>query len=264
MLRGHFAAQTHVDNSFGNSFTFTENNVLGTHILLEAAKAHDVRRFIHVSTDEVYGEGAEGEGEMTEEHILGPTNPYASTKAAAEFLVKAYFHSFKLPMIITRGNNVFGPHQFPEKLIPKFFHQLTRGKPVTLHGDGLNTRNYLYVEDVARAFDVILHSGCVGQVYNIGDTNEVSNIDVARALVREMYGEGADADPLMEFVPDRCFNDRRYTIDTSKLKALGWEEEVSWEDGVRATMRWYEAHKRNWPEQVLEAALVAHPRMLGS
>ena len=127
-----------MDNSFGNSFQFTQNNIFGTHVLLESAKTHGIKRFVHVSTDEVYGEGETDEKPMEEEHVLEPTNPYAATKAAAEFLVKSYHRSFNLPVIITRGNNVYGPHQFPEKLIPKFTNQLLRGRPVTLHGTGTN------------------------------------------------------------------------------------------------------------------------------
>jgi UDP-glucose 4,6-dehydratase len=166
----HFAAQTHVDNSFGNSFAFTETNIYGTHVLLESAKCCKTRRrFVHVSTDEVYGEGEDFDTDpMSEEHVLEPTNPYAATKAGAEFLAKPYFRSFKLPCLIARGNNVYGPYQFPEKLIPKFTNQLMKGLPVTLHGDGSNTRNFLYVKDVATAFDTIMHKGTPGHVYNIG------------------------------------------------------------------------------------------------
>jgi UDP-glucose 4,6-dehydratase len=180
----HFAAQTHVDNSFGNSFQFTQNNIYGTHVLLESAKLHPgLRRFVHVSTDEVYGEGEDFETDpMKEEHILEPTNPYAATKAGAEFLVKSYLRSFQLPCIITRGNNVYGPHQYPEKLIPKFVNQLMRGKAVTLHGTGSNTRNFLYVEDVAAAFDIIVHKGKVGHIYNIGGENELPNVEVAKQV----------------------------------------------------------------------------------
>ena len=165
----HFAAQTHVDNSFGNSFQFTSNNIMGTHVLLECAKnCGTITRFIHVSTDEVYGEGEADENPMQEEHVLEPTNPYAATKAGAEFLVKSYHRSFNLPVIMTRGNNVYGPHQYPEKLIPKFTNQLMRNRPVTLHGDGNNTRNFLYVTDVARAFEFVLFKGQVGMCGGAG------------------------------------------------------------------------------------------------
>jgi UDP-glucose 4,6-dehydratase len=256
----HFAAQTHVDNSFGNSFTFTQSNILGTHVLLESANnCPTIRRFIHVSTDEVYGEGKTFDYmPMDEEHVLEPTNPYAATKAGAEFLVKSYHRSFKLPCIITRGNNVYGPHQYPEKLIPKFTNQLLRSMPVTIHGDGSNTRNFLFVEDVARAFDVILHKGSVGHIYNIGGQNELPNIQVARDLIR-ILGLSHKEEDLITFVPDRKFNDLRYTINSSKLHELGWKEEVSWEDGLNQTVTWYKLYTHRYGN--IDQALVAHPRI---
>lgn len=258
----HFAAQTHVDNSFGNSFQFTRNNIMGTHVLLEAAKAHKIKRFIHVSTDEVYGEGESMEtAPMIEDHVLEPTNPYAATKAAAEFLVKSYHRSFGLPVIITRGNNVYGPHQFPEKLIPKFVNQLARGRPVTLHGTGENTRNFLFVEDVARAFDVILHKATVGKVYNIGGSNELSNLSVAKQLIKIMRLQHKE-ETLISCVPDRAFNDLRYTIDNTALSNLGWVEEVSWEEGLTQTVDWYLKYSSRY--QNIEQALVAHPRIESS
>jgi UDP-glucose 4,6-dehydratase len=259
----HFAAQTHVDNSFGNSFAFTQSNIYGTHVLLESAKnCPSIRRFVHVSTDEVYGEGEDFDTDpMSEEHVLEPTNPYAATKAGAEFLVKSYFRSFKVPCLITRGNNVYGPHQFPEKLIPKFTNQLMRGKKLTLHGDGTNTRNFLYVKDVANAFDTILHKGEPGHVYNIGGDNEISNIDVARALLK-IFGLEDKEDEYLSFVPDRKFNDLRYTINSSKLHKLGWKEEMPWEEGLQTTVEWYKKYTSRYGN--IEGALVAHPRMLDS
>ena len=256
----HFAAQTHVDNSFGNSFSFTQANIFGTHVLLESAKGCEtIKRFVHVSTDEVYGEGEDFDAKpMDEEHILEPTNPYAATKAGAEFLVKSYHRSFKLPCLITRGNNVYGPHQFPEKLIPKFTNQLLRDRPVTLHGDGTNTRNFLFVEDVARAFDIILHKGDVGKIYNIGGANEISNKDVAKTLIK-ILGKSDREEALMTFVPDRKFNDLRYTINSGKLHELGWKEEVTWEDGLAKTVEWYTKYTSRYGN--IEAALVAHPRL---
>lgn len=256
----HFAAQTHVDNSFGNSFNFTQANIYGTHVLLETAKTcPSIRRFIHVSTDEVYGEGETMDAKpMEEDHILEPTNPYAATKAGAEFIVKSYHRSFKLPVIITRGNNVYGPHQFPEKLIPKFTNQLLRGRAVTLHGDGSNTRNFLFVEDVARAFDVILHKGETGHIYNIGGNNELPNLAVAKDLLR-ILGKEKETDALITFVPDRQFNDLRYTINSSKLHELGWTEQVSWEEGLTKTVEWYKNHSDRYGN--IEQALVAHPRI---
>ncbi|GMI48004.1 hypothetical protein TrCOL_g5695 [Triparma columacea] len=255
----HFAAQTHVDNSFGNSFQFTHNNIYGTHVLLESAKqCPTIKRFIHVSTDEVYGEGEDFETDpMKEEHILEPTNPYAATKAGAEFLVKSYHRSFALPCIITRGNNVYGPHQYPEKLIPKFTNQLLRGQPVTLHGDGSNTRNFLYVKDVAKAFDTILHKGKVGDIYNIGGNNELPNIDVAKEIIKAL-GMSELEESLLTFVPDRAFNDLRYTINSDKLNQLGWREETTWEEGLKQTVEWYKENTKRYGN--IDSALVAHPR----
>lgn len=256
----HFAAQTHVDNSFGNSFSFTQTNIYGTHVLLESAKnCPTIRRFIHVSTDEVYGEGENFEAlPMGEEHVLEPTNPYAATKAGAEFIVKSYHRSFRLPAIITRGNNVYGPHQFPEKLVPKFANQIFREIPLTVHGDGSNTRNFLFVEDVARAFDTILHRGETGRIYNIGGKNEISNLQVAKDLLRILKLEEKE-DELIKFVPDRKFNDLRYTINSSKLHELGWTEQMTWEDGLQKTVQWYRTNTVRFGN--IDAALVAHPRI---
>mmetsp|Transcript_16266 Transcript_16266/g.23923 ORF Transcript_16266/g.23923 Transcript_16266/m.23923 type:complete len:378 (+) Transcript_16266:226-1359(+) len=259
----HFAAQTHVDNSFGNSFAFTESNIYGTHVLLESAKCcPTLKRFIHVSTDEVYGEGEDFETDpMKEDHVLEPTNPYAATKAGAEFLVKSYYRSFKLPVLITRGNNVYGPHQFPEKLIPKFTNQLMKDMPLTIHGDGSNTRNFLFVKDVANAFDVILHKGSPGHVYNIGGDNEVANITVAKTLLK-FFGREGEEEKWIKFVPDRKFNDLRYTINSSKLHKLGWTEKTSWEEGLKETVEWYRKYTSRYGN--VNAALVAHPRITGT
>ena len=255
----HFAAQTHVDNSFGNSFQFTQNNIMGTHVLLESAKNYKgTRRFIHVSTDEVYGEQQLDQAAMDEEQILEPTNPYAATKAGAEFLAKSYLRSFALPLIITRGNNVYGPHQYPEKLVPKFINQLKRGRKVTLHGTGANKRNFLYVEDVARAFECILFKGKIGCVYNIGGTNEKANLEVAKDLIKLSGYEGKAADDMMTFVEDRFFNDLRYHINSDRLFELGWREQVSWEEGIRTTFDWYVKNTHRYGD--IESALVAHPR----
>lgn len=254
----HFAAQTHVDNSFGNSFQFTQNNIMGTHVLLESAKLAGIKRFIHVSTDEVYGEQRLDQEAMCEEQVLEPTNPYAATKAGAEFLAKSYHRSFGMPIIITRGNNVYGPHQFPEKLIPKFINQLMRGRPVTLHGTGSNKRNFLFVEDVARAFEIILLKGKVGMVYNIGGSNERSNIDVARDIIG-LSGFAGREEEMMTFVEDRVFNDLRYHINSEKLFELGWREQVSWEEGLAITVAWYQKYSASRYGDI-EAALVAHPR----
>lgn len=256
----HFAAQSHVDNSFGNSFHFTQSNILGTHVLLEAAKGArgQIRRFIHVSTDEVYGESTVDQGDVwfSESSRLKPTNPYAATKAAAELLVSSYQTSFKLPCIITRGNNVFGSHQFPEKLIPKFTNLLLRGHPVCLHGDGSHRRSFIYVEDVARAFDTVLHFGILGEIYNIGTEFEISNLEVAQALLAE-FGLSDQADKYITFVRDRDFNDRRYHISNEKLLALNWKPLVDFYDGLKKTIAWYRDNQLYYGD--LSSVLVPHP-----
>lgn len=239
----HFAAQSHVDNSFTNSFQYTRDNVMGTHTLLEAARMYGgVEKFIHVSTDEVYGESHCG-SEMSiksETSLLMPTNPYAATKAAAEMLVCSYYKSFKLPVIITRGNNTYGPHQYPEKVIPKFVHALLRGEKPTIHGDGSALRNFLYVSDVVSAFEAVLTRGVIGEIYNIGgdDHTEISVLALTRRLFSMIHGhEMCDED--VKFVEDRAFNDQRYWIANTKIKELGWTPNVSLDEGLCRTIEFY-------------------------
>jgi len=229
----NYAAQTHVDNSFGNSLTFTQNNIVGTHNLLECAKKNHIKRFIHISTDEVYG--SIGDIAAHEGTILDPTNPYSASKAAAEMLVRSYAHSFNLPIIITRSNNIYGPNQFPEKIIPKFVDQLLDGRKITIHGNGQNQRSFLHVEDVVRAFDIILHKGSLSTVYNIGSNNEIKNIDLARKIAKHLNMEPSEN---IEYVEDRCFNDHRYFISSEAVKNLGWKEEIAFEDGLVETINW--------------------------
>jgi len=259
----HAAAQTHVDNSFGNSFAFTENNVMGTHVLVETAKDHGIKRFIHVSTDEVYGSSYEDEPRHVEEDVLEPTNPYAATKAAAENIVKSYYRSFKLPVIITRGNNVFGPHQYPEKLVPKFVRRLLKGLPCCLHGDGSNSRHFIYVEDVARAFITILHKGQIGETYNIGCETEYTNLEVAEKLIKALKPTLANPKDFIEFVKDRPFNDVRYYISSDKLKSLGWKEEETFEDALQKTIAWYSKVSPDWWDVGTDSSLAAHPEQKG-
>ncbi|KAF8400437.1 hypothetical protein HHK36_013735 [Tetracentron sinense] len=252
----HFAAQTHVDNSFGNSFEFTNNNIYGTHVLLEACKVtRRIKRFIHVSTDEVYGEtDIETDIGNPEASQLLPTNPYSATKAGAEMLVMAYHRSYGLPTITTRGNNVYGPNQFPEKLIPKFILLAMKGEQLPIHGDGSNVRSYLYCEDVAEAFDVVLHKGVTGHVYNIGTQKERSVLDVAEDVCKIF---GLDAKEKIKFVHDRPFNDKRYFLDDQKLKKLGWDERTPWEEGLKMTMEWYTKNPHWWGD--VSGALHPHP-----
>lgn len=223
----HFAAQSHVQNSFEDSIKFTHDNILGTHTLLEGARKYGraIQKFIHVSTDEVYGESMNtiDEQHKTEHSILCPTNPYAATKAGAELIAQSYGHSYKMPIIITRGNNVFGPHQYPEKLIPRFIQLLQSNKKVTIQGQGTTVRAFLHAHDTARAFELILEKGKVGEIYNIGcdEGMEYSVMEVAQKLIREIQHTENYAD-WIEYVEDRPYNDMRYYISNSKLKQLGW------------------------------------------
>jgi len=261
----HMAAQTHVDNSFNNSMAFTRDNAMGTQTLLEVARtSKHIKRFIHISTDEVYGHSAAGRDfgmpDAGEGMVLEPTNPYAASKAAAEYLAMSYFHSFKLPIIITRGNNVYGPRQYPEKLIPKCISLLQRGSPVFVHGVGDAKRNFLYVEDCARAVITLLRYGTVGQIYNIGGDIEESVLSVVKTLIG-LFNATQREHELIVFVADRAFNDVNYAIDCKKLGALGWRPQVSWEDGLQRTIDWYCARDVNahW-EAGVDHVLIPHPQ----
>jgi UDP-glucose 4,6-dehydratase len=275
-----FVLQTHVDNSFGNSLAFTMNNTYGTHVLLEACrKVGTIRRFINVSTDEVYGETSLGKEQggwpdlssgydlyalrvpwslplsgLAESSHLDPTNPYSAAKAGAEMLCNAYKNSYNMPIIISRGNNVYGPNQFPEKLIPKMILLGKLSKPLPVHGPGTALRSYLYVTDVAEAFNMILHHGKIGEIYNIGSNKEQSVLSIATEI-------GATFGVAVEHVRDRAFNDSRYFIGSEKLEALGWAPKVSWSDGLAATIDWYmnadlDTH---WPQW--RNFLGAHPEL---
>ena len=232
----HFAAQSHVQNSFDDSLQFTQDNILGTHTLLECCRKYDrIDRFIHVSTDEVYGESMINvdEQDKTEHSILCPTNPYAATKAGAELIAQSYNHSYKMPIIISRGNNVYGPNQYPEKLIPRFIKLLNEDKKVTIQGDGSVVRAFLHAYDTARAFECILEKGKVGEIYNIGcDENmEYSVMEISKILIEKMKNT-TDYGKWIEYIEDRPFNDQRYYISNQKLKNLGWDVTIDLEEGL--------------------------------
>ena len=222
----HFAAQSHVQKSFSDALQYTKDNILGTHVLLECCRKYKkIQKFIHVSTDEVYGESMNNvnESKKTEHSILCPTNPYAATKAGAELIAQSYNHSFKMPIIITRGNNVYGPNQYPEKLIPKFIKLLKENKKVTIQGNGKSVRGFLHIIDTIKAFDCILGKGKIGEVYNIGcdEGMEYSVMDVAKILIK-LIKKTENYEKWITYVEDRPFNDQRYYISNQKLKDLGW------------------------------------------
>jgi dTDP-glucose 4,6-dehydratase len=232
----HFAAQSHVQNSFDDSLQYTNDNVLGTHTLLEASKKYGkITKFIHISTDEVYGESMldESESKKNENSVLCPTNPYAATKAAAELIAKSYYFSFKMPIIITRGNNVYGPNQYPEKLIPRFIKLLKEGQKVTIQGDGTNVRAFLHVNDVCTALECVLEKGIVGEIYNIGsdDHHEYTVTEIAHKLIKEIKNT-EEYDQWISYVEDRPFNDKRYYISNEKLKQLGWDIKTDFDEGL--------------------------------
>jgi dTDP-glucose 4,6-dehydratase len=245
----HFAAQSHVQNSFEDAIQYTKDNIVGTHNLLEAVRKYGkIKKFIHVSTDEVYGESMieKNENKKTEESILCPTNPYAATKASAELIAQSYYYSFNIPIIITRGNNVYGPNQYPEKIIPKFIKLLSENKKVTIQGDGSNVRAFIHVYDVVRAFDIILEKGVIGEIYNIGsdDNEEYTVRSVAEILIKKIkrndnYKNYENYDDYIEYIVDRPFNDKRYYISNEKIKSLGWEITQNFDEGIDNLIKEY-------------------------
>jgi len=242
----HFAAQSHVDRSFVRPIIYSETNVMGTAVLLKVAHEMGVGRFMHISTDEVYGESL-GEPRDENAHFL-PGNPYSASKAAAECLVRGYLESFNMPIVIVRPNNIYGPRQFPEKLIPKFTLRLSRKQRLPLHGGGHSKRFFLYVQDAAEAFDVVLRKGVPGEAYNIGapEGSEKSVKEVALALLPYFGLDASSADEVLEIFPDRPKNDANYAIVSTKLRALGWSPRVSFDDGLKRTVEWYLANLSHW------------------
>lgn len=238
----HFAAQTHVDNSFDNSFEFTVNNVMGTHNLIDCCKKYGkVIKFVHMSTDEVYGEIALNESTGYDENrILAPSNPYAATKAGAEHIVNSYHQSYNFPVVIVRANNNYGPGQYPEKLIPKFCVYIKKEKKMTIHGKGISRRNFIHVQDTCEAIKLILEKGKLGEIYNIGSDNEYSVNEIAE-LMRDIMCPNKSFDQVVDYVQDRKFNDVRYFLNADKLKKLGWEgEKIPFIQGLKETIKWYE------------------------
>lgn len=229
----NFAAESHVDRSIEGAGPFVETNVQGVQVLLDAALEHDHKRFLQISTDEVYGQTLEGD--FTENDLLNPRNPYAATKASADLLARSYHTTYGLPVVVTRSSNNFGPRQHTEKLIPKFVTRAARGEPLPLYGDGEHVREWLFVADNCRAIQTVFERGDPGDVYNVGSGIELTNLEVARRVVDAV---GA-SDDLIEFVDDRPGHDRRYALDTSKIADLGWEASTSFDEGLRRTVNYY-------------------------
>ncbi len=239
----NFAAETHVDRSISDPQDFIRTDVLGTHTLLEAVRDLGVARYLQVSTDEVYG--SIDEGSFTEDSPLDPSSPYSASKAGADLLVLAAHRTYGAPVVITRSSNNYGPFQYPEKVIPLFVTNALDDHPLPLYGDGANVRDWLHVDDNCAAIELVLREGETGGVYNVGGGNEVANIDLTRRILAEL---GKD-ESLITPVADRPGHDRRYSVDCTRLRALGWRPEVAFDDGLAATVAWYGDH-RSWWERI--------------
>lgn len=240
----NFAAESHVDRSIMDSGEFVRTNVLGTQVLLEAARMNGSKRFHHISTDEVFGSLELGSPrKFSEETLYDPHSPYSASKAASDHLVRAYFHTYGLPITISNCSNNYGPYQFPEKVIPLFITNLMEGEKVPLYGDGLNVRDWIYVDDHNAGVDLILRKGKMGETYCLGGNAEKSNKEVTYKIL-ELMGKGEE---MIEYVKDRPGHDRRYAIDFSKIKnELDWEPKHSFEDGLKQTIEWYKDNEEWW------------------
>jgi dTDP-glucose 4,6-dehydratase len=229
----NFAAETHVDRSIHEGGVFVETDVRGVFVLCEEARKRNVKRFLHISTDEVYGSRLEGYFKETD--MLSPSSPYSSAKAGGELLARSYYVTYKLPVLVTRSSNNFGPFQYPEKLIPLFTTNLIENKPVPVYGDGKQVRDWLYVEDQCDGLDLVLQKGEVGEIYNCGSHNEEYNINVTKAILK-LLGKSEE---LITYVQDRPGHDRRYAVDTDKIQKLGWVKKHNFIQGLEKTVKWY-------------------------
>jgi dTDP-glucose 4,6-dehydratase len=236
----NFAAETHVDRSISGPQDFIRTDVLGTHTLLEAVRELDVKRYLQISTDEVYG--SVENGSFSEESDLDPSSPYSASKAGGDLLVLAYHRTFGTPVLITRSSNNYGPYQYPEKVVPLFVTNAIDEQPLPLYGDGLNVRDWLYVDDNCAAIDMVLNKGVPGEVYNIGGGNEIKNLTLTRQILK-LLGKSPS---LIRFVIDRPGHDRRYSVDCSKVRALGWRPATPFAEGLEHTVAWYRDHPEWW------------------
>ncbi|MFH0732527.1 MAG: dTDP-glucose 4,6-dehydratase [Candidatus Omnitrophota bacterium] len=236
----NFAAETHVDRSIKDAGAFIKTNIEGARVLLEAARKYKIKKFMQISTDEVYGDIKSGFSKETD--ALLPNSPYAASKAAADLLCLSYYHTFGLPVVIARSSNNFGPYQYPEKVMPLFITNLLGGKKLPLYGDGKNIRDWLFVEDNCRGIECILKNGKIGEIYNIGTRTQIRNIDMAGALLKKLRLR----DSYIKFVTDRPGHDRRYALDSGKIKKLGWRPKYSFNEGLDLTIGWYKNNSRWW------------------
>lgn len=242
----NFAAESHVDRSIDDPQTFVETNIVGTQILLQAARKHRVPRFVQVSTDEVYG-SLGPEGRFTETTPVAPRSPYSASKASADHIALAYYHTYQLPVLITRCSNNYGPYQFPEKLIPLMIINALQNKELPVYGDGLYVRDWLHVADHCQAIETVLRDGNPGEVYNVGGNNEIANLDLVRMLLKAL----GKPESLIRHVADRPGHDRRYAIDSSRIQTeLGWTPRMSFTEGLPATIQWY-LDNRPWWEKII-------------
>ncbi len=255
----NFAAESHVDRSIEDPDLFMRTNVLGTQVLLEGAREAEVSLFIQISTDEVYG-SLGPTGHFTETTHLKPNSPYAASKTAADLMVRAYIKTFGINAIVTRCSNNYGPYQFPEKLLPLMISNAMEDRELPVYGDGLNIRDWIYVEDHCRALDVVLHRGKSGEIYNIGGASERTNLEVVRTIL-EIVGK---PESLIRYVTDRPGHDRRYAMDFSKLqKELGWQPQVTFEEGIKKTVAWYVDHQPWWQRIKTGEYMEYYERMYG-
>ena len=253
----NFAAESHVDRSILGPAAFVQTNVVGTNTLLEVMKDFGLERFVQISTDEVYGSLGPG-GKFTEQHTLHPNSPYSASKASADLLVRAYYHTYGLPVVITRSSNNFGPYQFPEKLIPLMIVNALANRSLPVYGDGQHVRDWLYVGDYCTALYLVLERGKTGETYNIGGNSEKRNIDVVKAVLKRLE----KPESLIEYVRDRPGHDRRYAIDASKIeRELGWRRARTFERGLEETIDWYVSHQ-DWWKRILDGEYLAYYRKM--
>jgi len=236
----HFAAESHVDRSIIDSSDFVRTNVTGTYNLLECARLHSIRKFMHISTDEVYG--STPQGSFTETDMLSPSSPYSASKAGSDLLALSYFKTHKLPVIVTRCTNNYGPYQFPEKLIPFFVTNLIEGKKVPVYGTGKNVRDWIHVNDHCRALEFLFRKGVPGEIYNISGGNEKTNLEITHKILSLLKRDKS----MIDYVKDRPGHDFRYSVDCSKLRSLGWIPEYSFDEGLAATVTWYSQNEWWW------------------